>query len=57
MSTDDKSDADWLPSKAEKKNTEQKDNLTINGLVRETRQQTAKRSEERFSAHYVVKVH
>ena len=53
---DDKADADWSASKVEKKNTEQKGNSTVNGLVRETRQQTAKRNDERFSAHYVVRV-
>lgn len=57
MSTDVKSDADLLSAKTEKKSIEQRSNPTANGLVRETRQQAARRSEERFSAHYVVKVH
>lgn len=50
MSTDDKNGA-------EKKSVEQQNGSAVNGLVRETRQQAARRSEERFSANYVVKVY
>lgn len=56
MLMDDKDDTDWSAPKAEKKNTEQRSNSAVNGLVHETRQQTAKRNDEKFSAHYVVRV-